>query len=189
MSAALFRSPEFYNKRQKKPLLNQLGMNDGNWKSGTPLKQDETIAENDDKNEIECDEINFSYNTVSNFIIRSTEVTVTSKATSSDTDIISDQTDKSFTESISDSPAKINTNMAVRTGVGDNIMMSSFCFRSVLKLFDFSLFRKPVFVVYLIVMGILATPHSLSMIYLAPHAKAIGVEPEGIAHCWSLIVQ
>ena len=55
------------------------------------------------------------------------------------------------------------------------------CLHGFAKLFDFSLFRNPVFIVFLIAAGILCTPHALCMVYIAPHAKDMGVDSAGVA--------
>ena len=63
---------------------------------------------------------------------------------------------------------------------------SSVCSRICSNHFDFSLFRNPVFIVFLIGAGILCTPHALCMLYLAPHAKDMGIEAEGIATLYTV---
>ena len=55
------------------------------------------------------------------------------------------------------------------------------CFNYFSKLFDFSLFRNPVFITYLFGAGLLCTPHALTMMYIAPHAKEMGADSAGVA--------
>ena len=55
------------------------------------------------------------------------------------------------------------------------------CYQVISELFDFSLFKNPVFIIALFASTFMCVPCALSMVYLAPHAKDIGVEPEGIA--------
>ena len=63
---------------------------------------------------------------------------------------------------------------------------SSVCSRVCSNHFDFSLFRNPVFLVYLIAAGILCTPHALCLLYLAPHARDMGIEAAGIATLYTV---
>lgn len=58
---------------------------------------------------------------------------------------------------------------------------NSSCCRSISEMFDFSLFKNPIFIVFLPATGLLCSAHGLCMIYIAPHAKEMGIAPEGIA--------
>ena len=55
------------------------------------------------------------------------------------------------------------------------------CIQMISELFDFSLFKNPVFIIILFAAGFLCVPCALSMIYLAPHAKDLEIEPHDIA--------
>ena len=54
-------------------------------------------------------------------------------------------------------------------------------FKRLSKLFDFSLFKNPVFVVFLIAAGLLNASNLLTPVFLAPHAKEIGISASGVA--------
>ena len=54
-------------------------------------------------------------------------------------------------------------------------------FKILYKLFDFSLFRNPVFITLIIAEGLLCSITALCPIFLAPHAKDLGISPAGIA--------
>ena len=87
-----------------------------------------------------------------------------------------------------DIPAVIHFDINSEAQSGDSKIMkrSSSCFRSFSNFFDFSLFRNPVFIIYLIGAGILCTPHALCMLYLAPHAKDMGIDSKGIATLYTV---
>ena len=54
-------------------------------------------------------------------------------------------------------------------------------FKTLYKLFDFSLFKNPVFVILIIAEGLLCAISALGPVFLAPHAKDLGISPTGIA--------
>ena len=54
-------------------------------------------------------------------------------------------------------------------------------FKTLYKLFDFSLFRNPIFIILIIAEGLLCSITALCPIFLAPHANDLGISPSGIA--------
>ena len=56
-----------------------------------------------------------------------------------------------------------------------------FCFQKIAELFDFTLFRNPVFIVIFFASSFLFVPCVLSMVCIAPHAKDLNTEPGDIA--------
>ena len=67
-------------------------------------------------------------------------------------------------------------------GIKSTIGMKRYsCFQRILELFDFSLFKNPVFIVLFLAAGFIRVPCALCMAYLAPHAKDVYLKPSEIA--------
>ena len=64
---------------------------------------------------------------------------------------------------------------------GDRSKRRKSILETISKVLDFSLFSNPVFVVFIIAAGLSGTSSSLCSVFLAPHAKEIGVSASGIA--------
>ena len=56
------------------------------------------------------------------------------------------------------------------------------CFQKILDLFDFSLFKDPIFIVLFLAGNFMCVPAALSKVYLAPHGKDINLKPAEIAN-------
>ena len=54
-------------------------------------------------------------------------------------------------------------------------------FKTFVKMFDFSLFKNPVFVGFIVAAGLLCASNALSTVYIAPHAKENGIDASGVA--------
>ena len=59
-------------------------------------------------------------------------------------------------------------------------------FKTFLKVFDFSLFKNPVFVTFLIAAGLLCAANALVPVYLAPHARENGISDSDIATLYTI---
>ena len=59
-------------------------------------------------------------------------------------------------------------------------------FKTILKVFDFSLFKNPVFITFLIAAGLLCAANALIPVYLAPHARENGISDSDIATLYTI---
>ena len=59
-------------------------------------------------------------------------------------------------------------------------------FRTISKFFDFSLFKNPVFVGFIIAAGLLCASNALVPVYLAPHVKENGISVSDIATLYTI---
>ena len=67
------------------------------------------------------------------------------------------------------------------TLTGNRCKKTKSILKTISKVLDFSLFSNPVFVVFIIAAGLSGASSSLCSVFLAPHAKEVGVSASGIA--------
>ena len=77
-----------------------------------------------------------------------------------------------------DLPALISSELSSQTLKGET--KPNMCSR-VSEVFDLSVFKNPVFITIFFGTGLLCSPHALSMMYIAPHAKDLGVSSAAVA--------
>ena len=77
-----------------------------------------------------------------------------------------------------DMPALISSELSSKTLNGET--KPNMCSR-ISEVFDLSVFKNPVFITIFFGTGLLCSPHALSMMYIAPHAKDLGVSSAAVA--------
>ena len=85
--------------------------------------------------------------------------------------------------SLVDIPVKLSPEAGHKASTmpGNDSKKQSSVLKSIFKLFDFSLFMNPVFVVFIVSAGFLCASCALCPVFIAPHAKEVGVSASGIA--------